>query len=256
MTLPSSSLLRLPLELKLFIYQYALSRGGEYLPSRKSLCLLQTCRQIYIEARLIPFSGITVSLESRDEFDDLAWFGVSAPPAVELLHRLLPWQRRAVSLEVLCIRPCFLFNNFATNWSTFCNLCNEAGLRLKALSVTTACLSHQHWENPSPKEFRFSRFCELLVHPDIRVTYRCTKSARLLPDPCLEMLENMRTYHKADTGRGNGGSIRINLMLGMPEDGQRPCEYLSARGVAAEYPAWRSRYVQLVPEFKVLPTDW
>lgn len=250
----TSALLRLPLELRLSIYQFALSRGGEDLPSRKSLALLHTCRQVYIEARLIPFSCITVSLGPCSDDEDNAALGI--PSAVQLLRCLLPWQRRAVSLEVLSIFPIFTAE-FRSNWCTFCTLCNEAGLRLKALSVTACHQSVGSFFEPVLEELPPIRFSVLLLHPRLVVTYRCTKSASPLPDAWVEMLESMGAHPKADTERESGGNISIKMLVSAWDtDGNRPYRFLSAKGVPADSPAWRSRYVQLVPEFKVLQADW
>ena len=251
----TSPLFQLPLELRLPIYHFALDRDGEDLPSRKSLSLLQTCRQIYAEARLIPFSCLTVSLGPYDDYNYDTRHGLNAPGAVELLRRLLPWQRRAVSLEVLSIFPRFTAN-FATNWSTFRTLCNEAGLRLKELSVT-ACQQRSYWEEPTLEQFPFSKFSELQLHPRLKVTYRCTKSARPLPDAWVAMLEDLGTLPSADTGRERGGNVSIKVLVAVGREvGYQQRRFLLAKGMTAEYPAWRSRYVQLVPEFQALPTDW
>ncbi len=87
------------------------------------------------------------------------------------------------------------------------------------------------------------------------MTYRCTKSACPLPDVWVEMLESMGAHPKADTESNSNISIKMLVSVwGMDEN--RLCQFLSAKGVPAEFPAWRSRYVQLVPEFKVLQTDW
>ena len=252
--LSTSPLLRLPLELRLPIYHFALDQTGEYLPSRKSLSLLQTCRQIYIEARLIPYSYITVSIKHFDEYNYDKRDEMNAPSGIRLLRRLLPWQRRAVSLEVLLILPSFT-TDFETNWSTFRNLCNEAGLRLKVLSVT-AC-EGDSWDGAALEKFPFTKFSELLLHPKLRVTYRCTKSARPLPDAYVEMLEGNKELPRADAGRDNSGNVSLKMFVGVGHlTEERPCQFLQARGVPVEDPACRSTYVQLVPEFKVLQTDW
>lgn len=163
---------------------------------------------------------------------------MTAPAAVRLLRCLLPWQRRAVSLEVLSILPEFT-PGFRTNWSTFCTLCNEAGLRLKALFLT-ACQTDGlwHWNCPAPEGFPSTIFSELLLHSRLRVTHRCTKSARPLPDVFVEMLETTRAHAKADTGGECCGSVSIKMLVGVLRvDWNRLCQFLSAKGVPAEYPA-------------------
>lgn len=66
--------------------------------SLSDLSLLQTCRQIYSEARLIPFE--------HNVFEFYRWYGSSSVECRKFLDRLTPWQIDAIRLVRLGITEC------------------------------------------------------------------------------------------------------------------------------------------------------
>jgi hypothetical protein len=137
----SSRLLSLPAEIRHQVYDEVffldptpkvslsvLCDKPDVVGSLPQLSLLETCHQVYAEARLVPFES--------NVFEFYRWYGSSSVDCRRFLDRLAPWQIEAIREVRLGITECEIRGLGLVGASeTFTKICELFGTGLRSLTL-------------------------------------------------------------------------------------------------------------------------
>lgn len=165
--------------------------------SLPDLSLLQTCRQIYTEARLVPFE--------LNVFEFYRWYGSSSVECRKFLDKLTPWQTTAIRHVRLGITECEVrglgLKGASESFVTICDRL-KSGLRSLQLDVR-------------PQSVFWSNERECTGGP--QHSWWVSQDAAWITDGLLRLtalrMLHIETFHES-----------LTTILDRPEDGTKSCE--------------------------------